>query len=299
MEKSLQCIVIHREELEIEHQLDADVLFLLKSVWKYGVRVLNLTEDWEKELSLAEQILKILEEAGYSPENALFIGAKDETLQAGCEAGLAVAAMKNPEFPGQSYEAADILIEGFEEVDFFFLERIYQRKHGIPWRVIETERCYLREMTLEDLDELYEIYGEEGIADYIEPLYERQEEEIYTKAYIQNMYGYYGYGMWLVFDRFTDKMIGRAGLNNQEIEGEIILEMGYLIRNEYQNQGYATEVCKAILDYAAEALEFPCVYCLVDSENEKSICFLHKMKFEAAGEVFLQGKKMKRYVYFL
>ena len=47
MEKSLQCIVIHREELEIEHQLDADVLFLLKSVWKYGVRVLNLTEDWE------------------------------------------------------------------------------------------------------------------------------------------------------------------------------------------------------------------------------------------------------------
>ena len=61
MEKSLQCIVIHREELEIEHQLDADVLFLLKSVWKYGVRVLNLTEDWEKELSLAEQILKILE----------------------------------------------------------------------------------------------------------------------------------------------------------------------------------------------------------------------------------------------
>lgn len=299
MEKSLQCIVIHREELEIEHQLDADVLFLLKSVWKYGVRVLNLTEDWKKELSLAEQILKILEEAGYSPENALFIGAKDETLQAGCEAGLAVAAMKNPEFPGQSYEAADILIEGFEEVDFFFLERIYQRKHGIPWRVIETERCYLREMTLEDLDELYEIYGEEGIADYIEPLYERQEEEIYTKAYIQNMYGYYGYGMWLVFDRFTDKMIGRAGLNNQEIEGEIILEMGYLIRNGYQNQGYATEVCKAILDYAAEALEFPCVYCLVDSENEKSICFLHKMKFEAAGEVFLQGKKMKRYVYFL
>lgn len=299
MEKSLQCIVIHREELEIEHQLDADVLFLLKSVWKYGVRVLNLTEDWEKELSLAEQILKILEEAGYSPANALFIGAKDESLQAGCEAGLAVAAMKNPEFPGQSYEAADILIEGFEEVDFFFLERIYQRKHGIPWRVIETERCYLREMTLEDLDELYEIYGEEGIADYIEPLYERQEEEIYTKAYIQNMYGYYGYGMWLVFDRFTDKMIGRAGLNNQEIEGEIILEMGYLIRNEYQNQGYATEVCKAILDYAAEALEFPCVYCLVDSENEKSICFLHKMKFETAGEVFLQGKKMKRYVYFL
>ena len=255
MEKSLQCIVIHREELEIEHQLDADVLFLLKSVWKYGVRVLNLTEDWKKELSLAEQILKILEEARYSPENALFIGAKDETLQAGCEAGLAVAAMKNPTFPGQSYEAADILIEGFEEVDFFFLERIYQRKHGIPWRVIETERCYLREMTLEDLDELYEIYGEEGIADYIEPLYERQEEEIYTKAYIQNMYGYYGYGMWLVFDRFTDKMIGRAGLNNQEIEGEIILEMGYLIRNEYQNQGYATEVCKAILDYAAEALE--------------------------------------------
>ncbi len=56
----------------------------------------------------------------------------------------------------------------------FFLERIYQRKHGIPWRVIETERTYLREMTVEDVDALYEIYAQEGMTDFIEPLCEKR-----------------------------------------------------------------------------------------------------------------------------
>ena len=42
MEKSLQCIVIHREELEIEHQLDADVLFLLyRDRFKFCVNFKN------------------------------------------------------------------------------------------------------------------------------------------------------------------------------------------------------------------------------------------------------------------
>lgn len=295
MEKSLKCIVINRSELEIEHQLDADVLFLLETVYQYGVCVINLNGSIQ-----TKEIVTILKSAGYGTEESLLIAAKDKTLQHGKEAGLAVVAMLNEEHSNQTYEAADILVEGFEEVDFFFLERIYQRKHEIPWRVIETKRCYLREMTIQDLDELYEIYAGKGMTDYIEPLYEdRAEEEAYTKAYIKNMYGYYGYGMWLVFDRTDDKMIGRAGLNNQEIKKNIELEMGYLIRKEYQGQGYAKEVCGAIIAYAKEALEFETVNCLVENGNEKSIHLLKQMGFIEKEKIALKGKKMKRYVYLL
>ena len=185
-------------------------------------------------------------------------------------------------------------------LDFYFLERIYQRKHGIPWRVIETERTYLREMTVEDVDALYEIYAQEGMTDFIEPLCEKREDEIaYTKAYIENMYVYYGYGMWLVCDRENGEIIGRAGLNTQEIEDEIVLEMGYLIRQEYQRQGYAYEVCTAIMDYAKEASGFSELSCLVEEENHPSLGLLQKLGFSFQKEVDILGKRMKRYVYAL
>ena len=154
MENQLRCVMFNREEFLIEHQLDADVLFLLEGLYQYGVRVLNLDGKTTKE-DMEEKLLQ----AGYRTEETLLIAAEDATLQNGREIGLATIAFVNQKKNGQTYSAADIVVEGFEEVDFYFLERIYQRKHGIPWRVIETERTYLREMTVEDVEALYEIYA--------------------------------------------------------------------------------------------------------------------------------------------
>ena len=295
MENQLRCVMFNREEFLIEHQLDADVLFLLEGLYQYGVRVLNLDGKTTKE-DMEEKLLQ----AGYRTEETLLIAAEDATLQNGREIGLATIAFVNQKKNGQNYSAADIVVEGFEEVDFYFLERIYQRKHGLPWRVIETERTYLREMTVEDVDALYEIYAQEGMTDFIEPLCEKREDEIaYTKAYIENMYVYYGYGMWLVCDRENGEIIGRAGLNTQEIEDEIVLEMGYLIRQEYQRQGYAYEVCTAIMDYAKEASGFSELSCLVEEENHPSLGLLQKLGFSFRKEVDILGKRMKRYVYAL
>ena len=295
MEQRLRCVIINREELVIEHQLDADVLFLLENLYQYEVRVLNLDGKTGR-----EEIAEVVKGAGYRMEEAILIAAEDETLKNGREIGLPTIAFFNQERKGQSYAGADILVEGFEEVDFYFLERIYQRKYKIPWRVIETKRTYLREMTVEDVDVLYEIYAQEGMTDFVEPLYEKKEDELaYTKAYIENMYEYFGYGIWLICDRYRDTIIGRAGLNNQEIEGNIELEMGYLIRKEYQKKGYAKEVCSAILDYAKEALDFERVNCLVEQENRISQNLLVKLGFLKKSDVNLNGKCMKRYVYLL
>ena len=103
-------------------------------------------------------------------------------------------------------------MQGFEEVDFYFLERVCDGKHNIPWRVIDTERCYLREMKEDDLDALYELYAGEGMTRYMEPLYEDREEEAeYMRAYIASQYYYYGYGMWVVIERATGKLDRESG----------------------------------------------------------------------------------------
>ena len=103
-----------------------------------------------------------------------------------------------------------MVIEGFEEVDDEFLERIFQRCHGQPWEIARTKRCVIRELSLEDLPALAKLYQKEGVtwrldADgeripgFIEPLFAKEKEKKYQQAYIINMYGYYGYGMWLGF----------------------------------------------------------------------------------------------------
>lgn len=191
---------------------------------------------------------------------------------------------------------ADILVEGFDEVDVQFLDRIMKRAQGLPWITVITERCYLREITTDDLDDLYALYAQPGITDYVEPLYDRPEEEQYTRDYIECMYRFYGYGMWLVYDRESHALIGRAGFSHQDLGDEIVLEMGYIIGVPYQRQGYATEVCEKLLAFAREHLsDFGSVNCFVEPGNTASLALLRRLEFTSYGTVVISGKEMLRY----
>ena len=113
---------------------------------------------------------------------------------------------------------ADMVVEGFEEVDMIFLQRVYERHFNIPWTILETKRCIVRELELSDMDDLFSMYAEPGMTDYMEGLYEYEEELEYQKAYIENMYRFYGYGMWLVFEKKTGTLIGRLVWNTGRVK---------------------------------------------------------------------------------
>lgn len=287
-------VIAWRDELGIKGRLDEWIEKLLLSLHKYNVLVF-LEETTERS---GDTLQEVLRKRQLQPENGLLLAASDGLIDQADKLGLATIGFLNPAFPGQNYEKAQILVEGFEEVDFYFLERIYDRKHKIPWRVIDTKRCYLREMTLNDLDDLYALYAGHGMTKFIEPLYEdRQEEAAYMKAYIDHQYYYFGYGMWLVMEQESGRLIGRAGLDNREIHGKVELEMGYAIAYEWQKKGYGFEVCTAILAYAKDFLEFKRVNCFVDQENTASIRLLLKLGFSEMEEMEIGGKKMLRYVF--
>ncbi len=57
----------------------------------------------------------------------------DAGIQAAVRAHMAVAAYADPAFPEQSYAGAWMVIEGFEEVDDEFLERIFSK---MPWPAV-------------------------------------------------------------------------------------------------------------------------------------------------------------------
>ena len=229
-------------------------------------------------------------------DDALLIASTDETIALGKELGIATLAYANPDFPNQTYSGVEMIVEGFEEVDADFLEKVYQRYHHISWTILETQRCVVRELCLDDLDGLFELYADDGMDEFTEGLYPYEEEKTYQEAYINNMYRFFGYGMWLVFQKETGKLIGRAGLEHREIYGETELELGYLIGKKYQGQGYATEVCQAILNYAKENTDFEHINCVVQNGNEASIHMAQKLGFIYQEDYDLGGKVMHRFV---
>lgn len=184
---------------------------------------------------------------------------------------LGIASIGEPQY-GTRYA-----VESLAELDIEYLERVRRRYNHIPWDIGETDRCLIRELSLSDLPALYELYDKPGMTDYVEPLYDYETELEYQKAYIENMYGFYEYGMWLVFSKETGKLIGRAGLEHDEL--------GYMIAPELQNLGYATEVCRFIIDYARENTDFEELYCRIDEKNTASVRLAKKLGFTKSGHM--------------
>lgn len=297
---NLRGLILSLRELNIAEEKDPErfvmedgLTELLDSLYRSGVQIINLDMF---QADTQEKLWTVLKLYQIKPEECLLLAAADKTLSLGGDSSLACMGYVNPRIPGQKLSEADMLVEGFDEVDFCFLERVYQRAHGIPWNVIETRRCILREIRVEDLDALYVMYQGKSITRFMEGLYEdRQKEEEYTRAYIRSMYGFYGYGMWIAEEKSSGKLIGRAGLDHLQLEGETILELGYVIAEEYQNQGYATELCQEILKFAGKASGFSDIYCLIQKENEISVHLAEKLGFIWQEEVKMHGKPLQKY----
>ena len=247
-------------------------------------------------VSIYESVDELKKAIDKEKQVSLLIAATSSTITLGKELGIATMAYLNPDIPNQSYAGVDMLVEGFDEVDVDFLEKVWQRYHRIPWTILETERCVVRELSLEDLDELFELYGDGEIDKYTDPLYPYEEEKEFQRAYIENMYRYFGYGLWLVFSKETGKLIGRAGLEHREYHEEIELELGYMIGTKYQGQGYATEICEAILEYAKENTGFERINTLIENENYASIKLSEKLGFSHVEDFDLDGKIMCRFI---
>lgn len=194
--------------------------------------------------------------------------------------GVAVLGYLHERNKDASFSGVSYLIEDFSGMDSAYCRMVYARAHGLPLTVLETKRCIVREMTEDDLDRLYEIYADPSVTAYMEPLFEdRDEERAYIRNYIERIYAFYGYGLWSILDKESGLLIGRAGIEQKEEYAEL----GYMIAPEYQNRGYATEVCREILMYAEGALGLSEIHAMVHEGNEVSQKLCDKLGFRCVG----------------
>ena len=72
-------------------------------------------------------------------------------------------------------------------------------------------------------------------------------------------------------------------------------KLGYVIEKERQNRGYATEVCRAIVEYAGSVLMMQGLNCFVRQENVPSIRLCRRLGFEYLEDAEINGILMNRY----
>lgn len=224
------------------------------------------------------------------PKELLCLVETDAEEKAALEQGFFCIGYLNPELPGQKLSGCRILLEGFEEIDRGFLEQVHTRALGLPVRIAETRRLILREMTLSDLSELNRICRENGLP-------ETGEEE--AGAYIRYMYGLYQCGMWVVLEKESGRIIGRAGFGIADYLPEAELDLGYLIDTPYRRQGYGEEACRAALGYGRDWLELQRISAYVEEENQASVHLLEKLGFQRQREFLyrVSGREKQMYRY--
>ena len=249
-----------------------------------------IVQNCSADLEVEEITISALPEV--EAEEGMFIASSQKDLDNAKEVNFATVGFQKPD--SAVFLHADMVVEGFEEVDAFFLERVWRRHHRIPWHILETNRLIVRELGLEDLDALFELYENKKMAAYLDPLYSYEEEKKYQESYINNMYEFYGYGMWLVFEKKSGKLIGRAGIEHRE-ESNFLPEIGYAIGDPYQQKGYAAEVCQAILEYAKEELCFEEMLCFIEPENEVSIHLAKRLGFEFLEAMEIEGVELHKF----
>lgn len=212
-------------------------------------------------------------------QNALIITDSAQNAWEYKSQNLAVLVYLHEDNKEQIFTKNRYFIEGFEEADDTYFTRIYQREKGIPWIIGETERLVIREMTPEDTDALYQLYEDKTVVEFMEDLpANKDEEQEYITDYIDKVYSFFGFGMWLVQLKETGEIIGRVGFQNYEEEDTV--ELGFMIVPKHQHKGYAYEACEAAIEYMKE--EFP-EYRLMarcKGENTRAIKLCKKLKLD-------------------
>lgn len=221
-------------------------------------------------------------------EQALYISDDSGCVKALLERGLATLIYYHENNRQEVFPRCGYGMENPQDIEAEYLERVFRRYTDLPWDILETKRCHLRETTVGDVEAFWGLYADPAITKYTEGLYPTLEEEkTYIRDYIRNVYHFYEFGVWTILHKRTGEILGRAGLSVRD--GYEMPELGYMIGIAYQREGYAFEVCKEILRYAADCLGYEKVGAVVHRKNQASIALLKKLGFtyEKAHDEFM------------
>ncbi|BCJ95740.1 hypothetical protein acsn021_33090 [Anaerocolumna cellulosilytica] len=241
--------------------------------------------------------IKALKELGLGNKDCIVIEDSYNGVTAANAAGIPAIGFVNPNSGNQNLSGAAVLIEGFDEITPDFIHNVYQRAHGEPVTIAVTNRLIIRELAVSDIPVIYTIYQNPEVKKYVTDIDDYLDIEIEKhKAYIRNVYNFYGYGLWGVFQKDTKNLIGRCGIQDTKINGRDEIELGYLLDYNHWGFGYAVECIKAIIDYSFTTLGFGRLVAVIHPKNTKSVNVALRVGMHQENTILKNGLSYDIYV---
>jgi ribosomal-protein-alanine N-acetyltransferase len=172
-----------------------------------------------------------------------------------------------------------------------------------PFPVIHTERLVLREITDEDLPEVFFQRSDPQMMKYVDRAPARSLEDAAEflgrlKAALLANEGI----TWGITLKDEPKLIGNIGIWRIEKEHHRA-EIGYALHPGHQSKGYASEALKAILHYGFHTMKLHSMEANVNPDNAASIKLLERNNFIREAyfkeNYFFDGKYLDSAIYSL
>ena len=158
---------------------------------------------------------------------------------------------------------------------------------------LETERLILRPMMQTDFEALHLIFTDANVmAAFNHPLFTGEQMQGWLQRNLDHQ-NEFGYGLFSVVLKATGELIGDCGLEQMEDQGAA--ELGYDLRSDFWDRGYATEAAIAVRDYAFEVLRLPRLISLIRAGNLASQRVAEKVGMTLAEECTRYGTRYWKY----
>jgi RimJ/RimL family protein N-acetyltransferase len=153
---------------------------------------------------------------------------------------------------------------------------------------LETERLVLRPLSLDDLEDMATLLGDQvALALWGEPL-----DRDGARAWIERNLGRYearGLGRCAVLLRATGELVGDCGLIPTVVEGEEEVELGWIVRRSHWGRGIATEAARAWRDHGLDVLGLERIVSMISEVNAASRRVAEKLGMTVEREAMWGG----------
>lgn len=169
--------------------------------------------------------------------------------------------------------------------------------------ILETERLILRELTKNDVQDLFNLRSNPKVMHYIDrPLADSLDviNELIDK--IAANYNANDGILWVISLKEDPKLLGTIGFWRL-IKEHYRAEIGYILDPEQWGKGIMNEAMRAVLKYGFKDMNLHSVEAVVNPENEASISVLERNNFKREAyyreNYYYQGKFLDSGVYSL
>ena len=174
------------------------------------------------------------------------------------------------------FEGAWFVVTDPEEADEHLLSLAWCRFNHIPYVVFRTDNLLCRESIDSDYDELKKLT--EGLEDIRFP-----SRDVF-KAYTENAYNFWGYGVWTILYKAGDEWQIAGWIGIMPPEEDNPPDLGFVIRRDLRGRGLAKRACSKIIEYAKENLGMENMTIRTGKENEAAKALARSLGFSEVTE---------------